>query len=285
LAVALAGPREVDANVRVKREGIAIMMAIDVSSSMLALDLSDEHNERHRLDAVKSAFVRFIKGDDAADGDDAKLGGRPDDAIGVVSFGRYADSTAPLTFNHLSVIDIVKRLQPVRPNSDDDGTAIGDGLDLAVARILESDAKSKVVILLSDGANNTGDTQPLDAAQFAADNGIKIYTIGAGRNGIVPIRTVDPVSGEKGPIQRARSQVDEDTLKQIAEKTEGRFFRVTDPGGIEEVYEAIDKLEKTELEERRLRRYIEHFEIPIVIALILAAVGWLMGATIFRRLP
>jgi len=203
----------------------------------------------------------------------------------VVSFARYADSTAPLTFDHASVIDIVKGLQPVQPNSDDDGTAIGDGLDLATARLFESEATSKIVILLSDGANNTGDTQPLDAAQFAADNGIKIYTIGAGRDGIVPIRTVDPVTGEKGPIQRARSQVDEDTLKQVAEKTGGRFFRVTDPGGLEEVYGAIDKLEKTELEERRLRRYIEHFEVPVVIALILAAMGWLLGATVFRRLP
>ena len=181
LAVALAGPRVGDRKSRVQRKGIAMVMAVDISGSMRALDLSEGKKERTRLDAVKDVFQRFIVG-------------RPNDLIGVVSFARYADTRSPLTLDHDSLAGAAAALELVEDRSED-GTALGDGLALAVERLRESHATSRVAILLTDGVQNAGDTEPLAAAQMAAQVGVKVYTIGAGTTGMAPVRVQDPFSG------------------------------------------------------------------------------------------
>uniref|UniRef100_UPI003D0CC406 VWA domain-containing protein n=1 Tax=Haliangium sp. TaxID=2663208 RepID=UPI003D0CC406 len=179
LSVALAGPRVARGDSHIQREGIAIMMVVDISSSMRALDLSDEDVEKTRLDAVKEVFRSFVEGD----GED--LGGRPDDAIGLVSFAGYADTRCPLTLNHASLLSIAADLEIVSERSED-GTAIGDGLGLAVERLRTAESSSRVAILLTDGVDNAGVASPMEAAELARALGIKVYTIGAGTNGLAP---------------------------------------------------------------------------------------------------
>ncbi|WP_428268526.1 VWA domain-containing protein, partial [Haliangium sp.] len=185
LSVALAGPRVARGDSHIQREGIAIMMVVDISSSMRALDLSDEDVEKTRLDAVKEVFRSFVEGD----GED--LGGRPDDAIGLVSFAGYADTRCPLTLNHASLLSIAADLEIVSERSED-GTAIGDGLGLAVERLRTAESSSRVAILLTDGVDNAGVASPMEAAELARALGIKVYTIGAGTNGLDPVRVEKP---------------------------------------------------------------------------------------------
>lgn len=276
LAVALAGPRIQSGQSRINREGIAIMMVVDTSGSMRALDLSEGDKERTRLEAVKDVFIQFVQGGDG-------LPGRPNDSIGIVAFARYADTRCPLTLNHGSVVTIARDLELVSDRNED-GTGIGDGLSLAVERLRESKSKSKVAILLTDGVNNAGEESPMAAAELAKTLGIKVYTVGAGTNGLAPVRVDDPFTGQS-VLMRQPVEIDEETLKAIADHTGGQYFRATDAEGLRQVYQAIDRLERSKISEQRLAEYREYYRHVLAIALLLACLGWLAGATVFRRLP
>ena len=275
MAIALAGPRVQESESRIRREGISIMMVVDTSGSMRALDLSTPSEERTRLDAVKSVFIDFVQGS----GD---LPGRPDDSIGIVSFAGYADTRCPLTLNHGSLVEVARDLAIVTDRSED-GTAIGDGLALALERLREARTKSKVAILLTDGVNNAGVESPLSAAELARTLGIKVYTIGAGTTGIAYTRVEDFFG--RSVLQPMPVDIDEKTLQAIAERTSGQYFRATDADSLEKVYGEIDRLERSEISEQRLAEYDEYYAHVLVFALILACLGWLSRATLFRRLP
>ena len=272
LGIALAGPRLPDRSQRVEREGIAIMMAVDISGSMRALDLSDGDDDRTRLEAVKSVFEDFIVGE----GD---LAGRTDDAIGIVSFAGFADTRCPLTLDHNILLQVARGLAIVTERRED-GTALGDGLGLAVERLRTSKAKSKVIILLTDGVSNRGEETPIEAAELAAMEGIKVYTIGAGTRGQAKIK--DPSTGRAHIVD---VEIDEETLQAIAERSEGKYFRATDSAALRDVYQAIDTLERTKIGEERFREYTEYYRHFTVAGLLLALLAWLLMATVLRRLP
>ena len=276
LGIALAGPRLPDRSQRIEREGIAIMMAVDISGSMQALDLSEGDKERTRLDAVKSVFSEFVRGTDT-------LAGRHDDQIGVISFAGFADTRCPLTLDHEILMQVADSLQIVTARRED-GTAVGDGLGLAVERLRASKAKSRIIILLTDGVNNRGEETPLAAAELAATEGIKVYTIGAGSQGFAPVRVPDPFTG-RPTLQQVEVQIDEKTLEAIAERTGGKYFRATNAEGLRKVYGEIDKLERTKIGEERFREYTEYYRHVTALALLLAALAWLLMATVLRRLP
>jgi Ca-activated chloride channel family protein len=276
LAVALAGPRIPDRRGDVRREGIAIMMVVDVSGSMQALDLSTPEEERTRLDAVVAVFADFVTGK-------AGLAGRPNDAIGLVSFAGYADTRSPLTLDHDNLVAIARSLEIVK-DREEDGTALGDGLGLAVERLRESKARSRVAILLTDGVSNAGTDAPLDSAKLAKKLGIKVYTVGAGTDGLAPVRIEDPATG-RSFLRQTMVEIDEETLRAIADETGGLYFRATDANGLREVYSRIDRLERSQLQGAKWRQYREEFAPPLALGLLLAALGLLGEATLWRRLP
>jgi Ca-activated chloride channel family protein len=243
---------------------------------MQALDLSTEDRERTRLEALQDVFERFVLGGGG-------LPGRPDDAIGVVGFARYADTVCPLTLDKTNVAAVARSLEIVT-DRDEDGTAIGDALGLAVERLRKSPARSKIAVLLTDGVNNAGVESPVAAAELARTQGVKVYTIGAGTNGFAPIRVPDPFTG-RTRLRQVAVEVDEATLQDVAERTGGRFFRATDAQGLEDVYAEIDRLERTKITEERSRQYREHFDVPLALGLSLASAAWLARGALFPRLP
>jgi Ca-activated chloride channel family protein len=265
LVIALAGPRRGQEDARIRREGIAIVMTVDTSSSMAALDLSEGDQERTRLDAVKQVFEEFV-------------GGRPDDAIGLVSFARYADTRSPLTLDHGNLIVASRMLELTPPRTADDGTAIGDGLALAVERLAASPAKSKVVILLTDGEDNASQVTPDEAAEMARLAGVKVYAIGAGTNGTAPMRM-----GRE--LVQVPVRIDEDLMKAIADATGGRYFRADNADALRTIYDEIDQLERTEIEETRFYQYTELYDRFVALALVTLLIGLFLRATLFRRLP
>ncbi|HTL37444.1 MAG TPA: VWA domain-containing protein [Kofleriaceae bacterium] len=274
IAIALTGPRSGDRNSRVRREGIAIVMAVDVSGSMRALDLSEKNQELTRLDAVKRVFEQFVLGG-------KKLGGRPDDAIGLVAFARYADTRSPLTLDHGNLVTAARQLDFA--NQDEDGTAIGAGLELAVQRLAEYKARSKIVVLLTDGESNVHDIDEDQAIEDASKAGVKVYTIGAGTNGVAPI-AIDRGDGRKQLMQMTVS-IDETTLRKIADKTGGQYFRATDSASLRRIYQQIDKLERTTIEENRFLEYNQYYGIFVVAAMLLIGGALVLRATFLRRLP
>lgn len=276
LAVALSGPRTGDRDSKVRAEGIAIMMVVDISGSMQALDLSEPNQEMTRLDAVKQVFERFVLGGEA-------LAGRGDDAVGLVSFAGYADTRSPLTLDHGNLVAAVRALELVS-DPKEDGTAVGDGLALAVERLRESKQASKVAILLTDGVSNRGEVMPLAAATLARDAGVKVYTIGAGTNGMAPVKATDPFTGEPRLVS-TRVEIDEETLRAIAAKANGQYFRATDAAGLRKVYGEIDKLEKTEVTEVKFLEHHLHYEWFVAAAMLAFALALALRASVFRRLP
>ncbi len=275
LALALAGPRTGDATSKVSREGIAIVMVVDRSGSMQARDFVEGDTSVDRLQAVKRVFRDFVLGSDAS-------AGRSDDLMGLVAFARFADGLCPLTLDHGNLLAILDQLEIVSERAED-GTAIGEGLALAVERLRRHPAKSKLAIVLTDGVNNAGDVDPLQAAELARSFGIKVYTIGAGRTGYAPI----PVPGPGGRVrlQRAYVEIDEDTLRTIADKTGGRYFHATDAEGLAQVVSEIDALERSEITEIRYLQYSPHYAGFVGAALALIALSALAGGTFLRRLP
>ena len=275
LVVALAGPRIGERTSHVQREGIAIMMVVDTSGSMSALDLSTSSRERTRLQAVQDVFERFVLGG-------GELPGRPDDAIGLVSFAGYADTAAPLTLDHENLVAVARNLE-ITTLREENFTAIGDALGLAVERLRESPAESRIALLLTDGVNNAGVETPAAAAELARSQNVKVYTIGAGSTGIAHMRVPD---GRRGTTLRAVAvEIDEETLRDVAERTGGRYFRADNAEALVDVYAEIDRLERTRITEDRTRQYNELYAAPLLAALLLVALGWLARGAVFARVP
>ena len=271
LAIALAGPRTGDATSRFHREGIAIAMVVDRSGSMQARDFVRDDTSVSRLDVVKKVFEDFVRSSN-----------RESDLVGLVAFARYADGLCPLTLDHANLLMILEQVEIVTDRSED-GTAVGEGLALAVERVRALDTKSKVIILLTDGVNNAGNLDPLQAADLAAQYGIKVYAIGAGRTGYAPVPVQAP--GGRVILQRAYVEIDEETLRGVAERTGGRYFHAADADALEAVIEEIDRLERSEIAEIRYLEYEHHYAGFVGAALFLLAASALLSGSLLRRLP
>ncbi len=276
LAVALAGPRTGNSVSEIKREGIAIGMVVDRSGSMEARDFVRGDTSTSRLDVVKKIFRDFVYGG-------GSFGtGRPDDLIGLVTFARYADGLCPLTLDHGNLVAILDQIET--PDDErEDGTAVGEGLALAVERLRQQEAVSKIVILLTDGVNNAGEIEPLQAAELAAQYGVKVYTIGAGYTGFAPF----PVRRADGrtSLQRVPVEIDEVTLQRIAQRSGGRYFHATNEQGLRDVIEEIARLERSEVSEVRYLEYEVHYAALVGSALVLVTFSVLLSSTWLRRLP
>ena len=261
LITALARPRSVDVSTKTKTtRGIDIVMAIDVSASMLAKDLKP-----NRLEALKEVAAEFIEG-------------RPNDRIGLVEYAGESYTKTPITSDKAIVL---RSLKSIEYNTIiEGGTAIGMGLATAVNRLKDSKAKSKVIILLTDGVNNSGFIDPKIASELAVEFGIKTYTIGLGTNGMA----LSPVSMINGKLQYGNVQVeiDEELLQEIADATGGKYFRATDNEKLSAIYDEINKLEKTEVEEFKFYNYQELFRPLVFLAGILLLLEVLLRVTIFR---
>jgi Ca-activated chloride channel family protein len=275
LAIALAGPRGGDRNHEIRREGIAIVMAVDVSGSMRALDLSDGKHDLTRLDAVKGVFGKFVNA-------------RKDDAIGLVAFARYADTRSPPTLDHANLSAAADRLDFAR--EDEDGTALGAGLELAVQRLADLDhgrndkkIKSKVVVLLTDGVSNVHDIDEDTAIEDAIKAGVKVYTIGAGANGMARIR-VDRGDGRTEEVQMP-VEIDEALLRKIADRTRGQYWRATDHDRLADIYKQIDQLERVELGGTQFLDYHQYYGWFVSIAMALVVLAFALRGTVLRRLP
>jgi Ca-activated chloride channel family protein len=290
LIVCLARPQMTDEEMRIFTEGIAIELVVDRSGSMQEQDFTINGKPATRLQVVKMVVERFIKGGEG-------LPGRPDDLIGLIAFGTYADSRCPLTLDHDHLVETVRRVEPAQIRSESQ-TAIGDAMALGVERLrgLERRAslaslhtiKSKVLVLLTDGESNAGVIDPLTAAEMAAALGIKVYTIGAGSE-------IDMRDLFRNPLGR-QAGLDEETLQQIADLTGGRYFRATDTRSLEDIYRTIDELERTEIEHQRYREYTElavtsthlgRVALPPLLAIVfvLLAAETILARTRYRTLP
>ena len=262
LVVALARPQSSQSDSSRTTEGIDIVLSLDISGSMLARDFQPD-----RISAAKEVAASFI-----AD--------RPNDRIGLVVFAGESFTQSPLTTDKASLLNI---LGTVRSGMIDDGTAIGNGLATAVNRLRESQAKSKVVILLTDGVNNSGQIAPLTAADIASTLGIRVYTIGVGSEGQAPYPALD-MWGNLSFVPM-KVEIDEKILSDIAEKTGGRYFRATDNEKLREIYKEINRLEKSRVEVESQTRYDERFAPFVLGALLLLAAGFAMRRLWFRQIP
>ena len=249
MVVALARPQSTEQLSKTTVEGIDIVLALDVSGTMLAADF-----EPDRLTAAKDVAAKFI-----AD--------RPNDRIGLVVFAGESYTQSPLTTDKAALQTL---LSQVKFGVVEDGTAIGMGLATAVNRLRESEAKSKVVILLTDGVNNAGQVAPLTAAEIAAEYGVKVYTIGVGKRGYAPYPYYDSWGNVR--YQQQKVEIDEQTLTDIAAKTGGEYFRATSKTTLREVYDRINNLEKTRIETDNYTRHNEHFAVWLLWALALLLV-------------
>ena len=274
LTIALAGPRSGEANTQVYREGIAIMLVVDRSGSMNARDFVQNDQSIDRLKVVQGVLRRFL-------GAEEDTAGRPDDLVGLVTFARYADSVAPLTLDHTNLVAILDDVTIVT-DQDEDGTAVGEGLALAVERLRRHKAKSKVIVLLTDGVSNTGDISPSQAADLAAAHNIKVYAVGAGRTGHAPF----PVEWRGQTVLRqAFVELDERTLEAIAERTAGQYFHADNLEALGRVYEEIDSLERSEIVEVRYMQYEEFYAVFAGLGLALIIASTLIAQSVLRRLP
>jgi len=262
LIIAMARPRTTDISTKTtSTEGIDIVLAIDVSASMLARDL-----QPNRLEALKEVASEFIKG-------------RPTDRIGLVQYAGESFTKTPITSDKAVVLSSLKDIDysPVLVN----GTAIGMGLATSVNRIKDSKALSKVIILLTDGVNNAGFIDPKIASELAVEYGIKVYTIGVGSNGMAlsPMGILPNGNFQYG---NQKVEIDEDLLKEIASTTGGKYFRATNNEKLEDIYKEIDSLEKTEVEEFKYYNYQENFRMLVLIAGFLLLLELFLRFTIFR---
>ena len=264
LIVALAGPQLGNSTTEIKASGIDIMLAVDVSGSMHAMDFTLQGQPADRLDVIKSVVDKFI---------DA----RPNDRIGLLVFAEQPHLICPLTLDHDW---LRKRLDSVSIGMVDDGTAIGSAIGAGVNRLHEKDAKSRIMILLTDGMNNAGKVPPLVAAEAAETMKIKVYTIGAGTKGEAPIPIVDSF-GQKRMV-RMKVDIDEDTLNKIAQMTGARYFRATDTQSLQKIYDEINSMETTSRTVKNFDHYRELFPFPLIAALLLLGLELLRD---HKRLP
>jgi Ca-activated chloride channel family protein len=281
--IALSRPQTVLSQSRRKADVISLFMVLDVSGSMEALDMSDIVGnqivkERTRLDAVKQTFAEFV-------------GKRPDDLIGLVTFGGFAATRAPLTLDHEALLLLLKAVQVPKPTQDGRGqivnqeetlTAIGDALATACARMEKAGTKSKVIVLLSDGVSNTGIIKPEEALKMAKKLGFKVYTVGVGSSGAAPFKGRDAF-GREG-VFMAQVEMDEALLQRIASETGGQYFNVRNNRGLEKAMESINKLEKTAVEKDVYNQYNELFLWFLAPALALIAVATGLNMAVARRI-
>ncbi len=262
LIIALARPQVIDISTRVKNNrGIDIIMAIDVSASMLAKDLRP-----NRLEALKDVASNFIKN-------------RTTDRIGLVEYAGESYTKTPITSDKAIVL---RSLNEIKYNTIiEGGTAIGMGLATSVNRLKDSKAKSKVIILLTDGVNNSGFIDPKIASELAVEYGIKTYTIGLGTNGMA-LSPVQILSNGNFQYGRVQVEIDEELLKEIAEVTGGKYFRATNNKKLAEIYDEINKLEKTEIEEFKFYNYEEKYRPLVLLAGFLLLLEFLLKNTVFR---
>ena len=262
LITALARPRTSETKSKTKTtRGIDIVMAIDVSASMLAKDLRP-----NRLEALKDVASQFIKG-------------RPNDRIGLVEYAGESYTKTPITSDKAIVL---RSLDDIKYNTIiEGGTAIGMGLATSVNRLKDSKAKSKVIILLTDGVNNSGAINPTIASELAVEFGIKVYTIGLGTNGMA-LSPVAILPNGRFQYDRVQVEIDEELLKSIATATGGKYFRATNNQKLAEIYDEINKLEKTEIDEIKFTTYQEHFRPFVIAAMVLLLLEYVMRITIFR---
>jgi Ca-activated chloride channel homolog len=261
LIIAFARPQSTLKRQNVSIEGIDIVLGLDISGSMLAQDLKPD-----RLEAAKNVSQDFFKG-------------RPNDRIGLVVFSGEAFTQCPLTTDHAIMEEM---LDDIKSGMIQDGTAIGDGLAIAINRLKESQALSKVIILLTDGQNNAGSIAPLSAAEIAKIYGIRIYTIGVGTMGFAPYPVQTPFGIQ---YQNMEVKIDEDLLKQVADMTDGKYFRATDNTSLKEVYKEIDQLEKSKIDVTEFRKKNEEYLNLVIFALILLVLEALSRLTLFRSIP
>ncbi len=262
LIVALARPQGVEENARTNTEGIDIVLAIDVSGSMLARDFKPD-----RITAAKE-----VAGDFIAD--------RTGDRLGLVVFAGEAFTQSPLTTDQGTLQTLLGR---IRSGLIEDGTAIGNGLATAINRLRESEAKSKVIILLTDGVNNRGEIAPLTAAEIAKAQGIRVYTIGVGTQGMAPYPAVD-MFGNRTFVQQ-QVEIDEKTLREMAAHTGGSYFRATDKAKLKAIYDEINRLEKSKIEVLSHITRHEHYLNWVLAALALLAVEFLLSRFVLNRIP
>lgn len=265
--IALARPCLVSEETQYKTEGVDIVLAIDISGSMAAEDFTIKGRRVNRLEVVKDVVSNFI-------------GGRKHDRIGLIAFSALAYTVSPLTIDYSWVR---ANLERIKLGLIKDGTAIGSAISSSLSRLQESEAKSKIVILLTDGMNNSGKMDPVSAAQAAKALGIKIYTIGAGTKGKAPFPVLDMFGRQA--YQMVTIDIDEEMLQKIALITGGKYFRATDTASLREIYKEIDMLEKTEIEEFGYREYQELFVYVVLGALGLLLVELLLSNTLLMRLP
>lgn len=261
IIVALARPQSSLSRQDISIEGIDIILAMDVSGSMLARDFSPD-----RLEASKEVAMEFIDG-------------RPNDRIGLVIFSGESFTQCPLTTDH----GVLKTLfQDIKSGMIEDGTALGDGLATAVNRIKTSKAISKVIILLTDGVNNMGSLDPLSAAEIAKLYGIRIYTIGVGTTGMAPYPVQTPFGLQ---LQNMEVKIDETLLREVSRLTDGKYFRATNTVKLRQIYQEIDKLEKSKIDVTEFRKKKEEYLLLTLIAFVLLALEILMRNTLFKNIP
>ncbi len=261
LTIVLARPQSTNNSRDVTTEGIDIMISLDISGSMQAMDF-----EPNRLEAAKNVATDFISG-------------RTNDKIGLVVFAAESFTQCPLTVDKAVLINLI---QDVHTGMLKDGTAIGHGLATAVKRIKESNAKSKVIILLTDGVNNRGEIHPLTAAEMAKSFGIRVYTIGVGSHGTAPF-PVNTAFGQQ--VREMEVNIDEEMMQEVAQITNGQYFRATDENKLRSIYEEIDQMEKSKIEVKEYTQKSEEF-IPFgILALVFLLGEILLRNTILRNLP
>ena len=264
LIIALARPQYGNTTTEVEASGIDILLAVDVSGSMQAQDFSLDGRPANRLEVVQSVVARFIKD-------------RPNDRIGLVAFAGRPYLTCPLTLDHDW---LQKRLDSLKTGMIEDGTAIGSAIASGVNRLRDRKAKSRILILLTDGMNNAGKIAPLTAAEAAETLKIKGYTIGAGTRGEAPMPVVDQFGRKR--LMRVQVDIDEDTLRQVADRTGAQYFRATDTRSLENIYEEINKLEATTRKIKHFSNFRELLSYSVVAALFLLTSALVITG---RRLP
>ncbi len=259
--LALARPQITNTDKRMKVEGIDIIMSMDISGSMLAEDLKP-----NRIEAAKQVAAEFIKN-------------RPNDRIGLVAFSGIAFTQCPLTIDHAILLGLLEKLSN---SMVVDGTAIGDGLGLAVERLRQSESVSKVIILLTDGINNMGFIDPMMAAQIAGEYGIRVYTIGVGKKGKAPYPFQTPFGVQYDYVD---VEIDEALLGDIANMTGGKYFRAVDNRSLQEIYDEIDMLERTKIEVAWFSRHTDQFHIFLLVALGLVLLEMVLKYALVKMLP
>jgi Ca-activated chloride channel homolog len=268
MIVGLARPQRAHSRTEVTANGIDIVLGLDVSGSMQALDFLIDNRRMNRIEVVKSVVSKFIEE-------------RPNDRIGLIAFAAVPYLVSPLTLDHDWLQQNLERVSTAA--AGDDGTAIGSAIVASVNRLRTTNAKSKVVVLLTDGMNNTGKISPIAAAEAAKAMGVRIYTIGVGVRGMAPILVKDEAGHSHLIMDKV--DVDEKTLETVAGTTGGKFYRATDTDSLQKIYEQINRLEKTAQTVQKFEHYDELYSWAVMPAAALFGVGLLLQNTRFRRLP